>query len=120
MIEGVEYEQVMAVVGEDEKGRDDNDGGRSRGQLSPRALFQLEAIELIHDMSTKYGNLYTEFMVASRLLGDVSTNLTMQHHHYNISHEDRGNAAPENAEPGMVSSQQQQHVNNNARTLRNE
>ena len=120
MIEGVEYEQVMAVVGEDEKGRDDNDGGRSRGQLSPRALFQLEAIELIHDMSTKYGNLYTEFMVASRLLGDVSTNLTMQHHHYNIRHEDRGNAAPENAEPGMVSSQQQQHVNNNARTLRNE
>lgn len=121
MIEGVEYEQVIAVVGEVEIGRDDNDGGRSRGQLSPRALFQLEAIELVHALSIKYGNLYTEFMVASRLLGDISTNLTMQHHHYNSRHEDSGNAAaPENAEPGMVSSQQQQRANKNGRTLRNE
>lgn len=120
MIEGVEYEQVMAVVGEDEIDRDDNDGGRSRGQLSPRALFQLEAIELIHELSIKYGNLYTEFMVSSRLLGDISTNFTMQHHHFNNLHEDCGNAAPENAESGTASSQQQQRANNNARSLRTE
>jgi hypothetical protein len=59
-------------------------------------------------------------MVSSRLLGDISTNFTMQHHHFNNLHEDCGNAAPENAESGTASSQQQQRANNNARSLRTE
>jgi hypothetical protein len=124
MIEGVEYEQVIAIAREEEEllGRDSsNDGGRSShgsgsNILSPSALFQLEAIELVHELSTKYGNIYTEFMVASRLLGDISTNFTMQHHHFNCRHENSGDdAAPDNAD-----SQQHRANNNNARTLRNE
>jgi hypothetical protein len=123
IIEGVEYEQVITIAREEEEllGRDgdNNDGGRSsRGSgsniLSPSALFQLEAIELVHELASKYGNIYTEFIVASRLLGDISTNFTMQHHQTNSRHENSGNAAPDNADS------QQHRANNNARMLRNE
>jgi hypothetical protein len=128
MIEGVEYEQV-AIAREEEEllGRDsNNDGGRSSRDsggniLSPSALFQLEAIELVHELASKHGNIYTEFMVASRLLGDISTNFTMQHHHFNSRHENSGgNAAPDNSDSGTITSQQYRANNNNDRTLRNE
>jgi hypothetical protein len=125
MIEGVEYEQVIAIAREEEelcRDGDHNDGGRSRGSniLSPSALFQLEAVELVHELSAKYGNIYTEFMVASRLLGDISTNFTMQHHHFNSHHENSGDkAALDNVDSGTITSHQNR-ANNNARTLRNE
>ena len=72
MVEGVENYQV---------GEDDHTGGayRGRSELSPKSLFQLEAMELIHDLASKFGNFYTQFTVASRLLGDVSINFSLHH-----------------------------------------
>ena len=72
MVEGVENDQV---------GEDDHTGGayRGRSELSPKSLFQLEAMELIHDLASKFGNFYTQFTVASRLLGDVSINFSLHH-----------------------------------------
>ena len=42
--------------------------------MSSKSLFQLEGSELIHNLASKFGQFYTQFTVASRLLGDVSVN----------------------------------------------
>jgi len=42
--------------------------------MSPKKLFQLEAMEVIHNLASNFGQFYTQFTVASRLLGDVSVN----------------------------------------------
>ena len=47
-----------------------NDGQDARQEQS---AFQLEAIELVQEMAAKFGQIYTQFTVAGRLLGDVST-----------------------------------------------
>ena len=72
MVEGVENDQV---------GEDGHNGGayRGRSELPPKSLFQLEAMELIHDLAFKFGQFYTQFTVASRLLGDVSINFSLHH-----------------------------------------
>jgi hypothetical protein len=57
----------------------DDDGiGVNDTILSPAALFQQEAIELIHQLALQYGQLYPKFTVASRLLGDMSAHLNIQ------------------------------------------
>ena len=54
-------------------------GGRANETaISPAALFQQEAIELIHQLALQYGRLYPKFTVASRLLGDMSTSIHLQ------------------------------------------
>ena len=45
--------------------------------MSPKSLFQLEAIELIHNLASRFGQFYTQFTVASRLIGDVSINFAL-------------------------------------------
>ena len=71
MVEGGDNDQVE---------NDSSDGGSYRGSLglSPKSLFRLEAMELVHDMASKFGEFYTRFCVASRLLGDSS--ITSMHH----------------------------------------
>lgn len=65
--------------------------------LTPVELFQQEAIELMHHLALQYGQLYSKFTVASRLLGDISTQLQIQNqgigaitgeerHNYNQHH----------------------------------
>lgn len=105
----LDFVRMIEGVGNDQSGEEDDRAslGGSSDRLSPRSLFQLEAMELVHEMASKYGNLYMEFTVASRLLMDVSVNCSM--HHIILCNRD----AP-NVESG--SSQRA----NNVRTLRNE
>ena len=51
--------------------------GANETILSPAALFQQEATELIYQLASQYGQLYPKFTVASRLLGDMSAHLQM-------------------------------------------
>eukprot|EP00581_Thalassiosira_minuscula_P008727 CAMPEP_0183707092 /NCGR_PEP_ID=MMETSP0737-20130205/3749_1 /TAXON_ID=385413 /ORGANISM="Thalassiosira miniscula, Strain CCMP1093" /LENGTH=610 /DNA_ID=CAMNT_0025934667 /DNA_START=83 /DNA_END=1915 /DNA_ORIENTATION=+ len=67
VIEGVE----ISEVGEEERV---DVPTNSSNIMSSDSLFQLEAMELIHHLASKFGNFYTQFTVASRLLGDVSVN----------------------------------------------
>lgn len=63
---------VEVLSGEECDGR-----GANETMLSPAALFQQEAIELIHQLALQYGQLYPKFTVASRLLGDMSAHLQL-------------------------------------------
>ena len=47
-----------------------NNGQDARQEQS---VFQLEAVELVQEMASKFGRIYTQFTVAGRLLGDLST-----------------------------------------------
>mmetsp|Transcript_31948 Transcript_31948/g.69005 ORF Transcript_31948/g.69005 Transcript_31948/m.69005 type:complete len:599 (-) Transcript_31948:2146-3942(-) len=67
VIEGIEYDQA-----EEEEGP-----GEASTNMSPKSIFQLEAMELIHHLASKFGRFYTQFTVASRLLGDVSVKFSM-------------------------------------------
>lgn len=62
------------------EGIQDTEGSSSVNEraLSPAAVFQQEAIELIHQLALKYGQLYPKYTVASRLLGDMSIHLQLQ------------------------------------------
>ena len=39
--------------------------------MTPTSMLQLEAVELVHYLASTFGEFYTEFIVASRLLGDL-------------------------------------------------
>jgi len=50
------------------------ENNEENGTTSSSTGFQLEAMELIHNLASKFGQFYTQYTVASRLLGDVSVN----------------------------------------------
>ncbi|KAL7532890.1 hypothetical protein ACHAXR_009354 [Thalassiosira sp. AJA248-18] len=75
MVESVENDH--AVVEEGGEHNDEAAPSSSSNVMSPKSLFQLEAMELIHHLGIKFGRFYTQFTVASRLLGDVSVNFSM-------------------------------------------
>ncbi|KAL9188452.1 hypothetical protein ACHAXT_006830 [Thalassiosira profunda] len=70
VVEGVDSEQTR------ENGESAQASASAPG-TTPGQTFQMEAMELIHHLASKFGHLYTQFTVASRLLGDVSVNLAM-------------------------------------------
>lgn len=53
VVEGVENDHVEDV--------EDHSTGASISNMSPKAMFQLEAMELIHHLATKFGKFYTQF-----------------------------------------------------------
>ena len=74
---------LLNFVSAVENAQDDNSTaesghGGSLNSLSPKSLFQLEAMELIHHLASQYGHFYTQFTVASRLIGDASINFAIQ------------------------------------------
>ena len=85
IVERVENDQSDVVEEEAEQ----NAGASSTNRMSPKSLFQLEAIELIHNLASRFGQFYTQFTVASRLLGDVSVNFSMHNNTNNNSDEGR-------------------------------
>jgi hypothetical protein len=104
MIKGEENDQV------EDNGRD---GGSYRGisNLSPKSLFQLEAMELVHDLASQFGEFYTRFRVASRLLGD-SSNTSM---HFIIR-----DTANSSSDSEVVGSKVRHSQRDDMRTLRSE
>jgi len=54
--------------------------------MSPKSVYQLEAMEIIHNLASKFGQFYTQFTVASRLLGDVSVNFMHSNSLQNNTH----------------------------------
>lgn len=53
-------------------GECDEEGSIDSTSISPRRMFQLDAIELIHCLSDKFSSYYPKFIVASRLLSEIS------------------------------------------------
>mmetsp|Transcript_22533 Transcript_22533/g.48801 ORF Transcript_22533/g.48801 Transcript_22533/m.48801 type:complete len:580 (-) Transcript_22533:217-1956(-) len=75
----LDFVSVVEGVDNDHVEEDGNNGDTSNTspQMSPKSMFQLEALDLIHNLALKFGKFYTQFTVASRLLGDVSVNFSM-------------------------------------------
>ena len=68
----IENAQETAQENTEENGTTSSSTGLNN--MSPTSLFKLEAMEIIHNLASKFGQFYTQYTVASRLLGDVSVN----------------------------------------------
>ena len=71
---------VEGISTDNQHGQETSEGGghNSNATMATASIFQLEAIELVHHLASKFGRFYTRFVVASRLVGDISAaNLSM-------------------------------------------
>jgi len=67
-------ENAQETVQENNEENGTTSSSTGLNNMSPKSLFQLEGSELIHNLALKFGQFYTQYTVASRLLGDVSVN----------------------------------------------
>ena len=89
----IENAQEVVQENNEENGTTSSTG--LNNSMSPKSLFQLEAMEVIHNLASKFGQFYTQYTVASRLLGDVSVNFmhtnTLQQNNTNNNNESNSN-----------------------------
>jgi len=86
------------------EGTDHDREPQNSSNMCQASLFRLEAMELIHHLAAKFGNIYAQFTVASRLLGDISVSLSMPNNTANPTHANNNNDL-QNEEGGRPSSQ---------------